>query len=85
LYPTLESCIETVARREYRRALGELLAPQEPDPGLVEKTEMLRLFLQAADFRRLREESERHLGEGRSVRFVLRRKRETVEHEMVVC
>jgi wyosine [tRNA(Phe)-imidazoG37] synthetase (radical SAM superfamily) len=41
------------------------------DKNLEQKIELLRLFLETADFRQLRAESERHLSEGKIVRFVL--------------
>ena len=38
---------------------------------LQERLETLRLFLEATDFKRLREKYERHLTAGRRVRFIL--------------
>jgi hypothetical protein len=46
-----------------------LLLEGESRPGLVERTELLRLFLETADFGELRGRSEPHLLEGKRVRF----------------
>ena len=71
LVPDLSHCIETAAKNEYRAAMAKLLAAGEGDEDLQQRLELLRLFLETADFRRLRRESEKHLREGSSVRFVL--------------
>ena len=71
LFPDLSHCIETVARNEYREALGRLLASGEGGEELKEKVELLRMFLETMDFRQLRKESEEHLVGGREVKFVI--------------
>ena len=71
LIPDLEHCIETVAKREYATVLKQLLAPGQTNNKLQEKAEVLRSFLETADFKRLRSESERQLMEGGRVRFVI--------------
>jgi hypothetical protein len=69
LIPDLEHCIETVAKREYELVLKQLLTRKRRNKGLEEKLEILRLFLETADFTKLRAESEKHLVEGKAVRF----------------
>ena len=71
LSPDLSHCIETVARNEYREALGKLLTSGEGGEELKEKVELLRMFLETMDFRQLRKESEEHLLEGRKVKFTV--------------
>ncbi len=71
LVPDLGHCIETVAKREHAAALKQLLGPGQSNKELEEKLEILRLFLETADFKKLRAESERHLLEGRIVKFVV--------------
>ena len=71
LIPDLEHCIETVVKREYATVLKQLLAPGHTDNKLQEKAEILRSFLETADFKSLRSESERQLMEGGRVRFVI--------------
>ena len=71
LVPTLTSCIETTAKREFARSRDEYLSKGEEDGALVERLRILVMFLESADFRKLRSESESHLTEGRTVRFVV--------------
>lgn len=70
LQPDLAHCIETVAREEFGRSMRLLLAG-ERTPGLAEKTDLLRLFLETADFSELRRISEPLLAGGRRVTFVV--------------
>lgn len=71
LEPTLTSCIETEARKEYAVTLRRLLAGEESHQQLEEKVELLRLFLESSDFRQLRAEYEPHLLAGERVRFTI--------------
>jgi hypothetical protein len=71
LVPDLSHCIETVAKKEYRETIERILNTAEASNELEEKAEILRLFLQAANFKRLRTESERYLVSGRKVKFVV--------------
>jgi hypothetical protein len=84
LVPDLSSCIETLARREHEQAVKKVLAADEPDDALVEKAETLRVFLETADLRRLRAESEKHLLEGRKVRFVISLEDGVARHDIQV-
>lgn len=70
LVPSLDSCIETVARREYQEAKARLLAGEE-DEELQQRVELLRMFLETMDFRELRKQSEMHLAAGRKVKFTV--------------
>jgi hypothetical protein len=70
LHPDLSRCIETVARDEYERGLRTLLAG-EGEQQLAERTELLRLFLETADFSDLRRRSEGHLLQGKEVAFTI--------------
>lgn len=71
LVPDLTHCIETIARKEHTAVLKQLLTYGHEDKELEEKSEILRLFLETADFRQLRAESEKRLMEGREVKFVV--------------
>ena len=71
LRPSLEECIETLAKREYEKGLRSCLDSEKDGDELMEKVELLRFFLQSADLRRLRAESERWLSRGKGVKFVL--------------
>lgn len=71
LLPDLAHCIETVARDEYTAIYKQILAPGQINRELADKLEILRLFLETADFKKLRAESEQLLMEGEKVRFVV--------------
>ena len=71
LEPNLEACVETQARREYNRLAGELFKGAEETDG-AERLELLRLFLESADFKKLRAGSEKYLIEEKKVRFIVR-------------
>jgi hypothetical protein len=68
LYPTINACIETQAKRLFNQTASQLLKSPE-DPNLRKQLETLRLFLEQADFRKLRAESESLLLEGKKVTF----------------
>ena len=71
LVPDLTHCIETVAKKEHAMILKQLLTPGKVNKELEEKLEILRLFLETADFKKLRSQSEKQLMEWREVRFVV--------------
>jgi len=84
LVPDLSHCIETAAKREYEGTLKQLLARGETNRELEEKAEILRLFLQTADFKKLRAESEKFLIEGKVVKFVIYAERGVPRYAMQV-
>ena len=84
LAPNLSSCIETVAKREYAETTKRLLASEKHDRELAEKAEVLRVFLENADLRRLRAASEEYLLAGRRVVFRLSLDDDISKHEMKV-
>ncbi len=71
LAPDAHHCIETVARNEYRRCVDACFRLDRLEPELEVRVEILRLFLEQADFRRLRRESETFITAGRPVRFLI--------------
>ena len=84
LEPTPSACIETVAKKEYERVLSRLLKAREEDPQLAEELELLRLFLESADFGELRSRSDEFLLAGRRVEFRLRSKGGTTGYEIEI-
>lgn len=70
IIPDLDHCVQTRARQEYAAIMSKIMSGDD-SPGLEDRLEMLRAFLEEADFSRLRRESEAHLTQGRKVRFVL--------------
>ncbi|MDY6911102.1 MAG: hypothetical protein SVM79_01905 [Chloroflexota bacterium] len=67
--PDLSHCIQTLARREHERITRQLLESNEVDVNLHQRLELLRMFLESANFGKLRGEYEKHLLEGKRIRF----------------
>ena len=84
LTPTLELCIEGTARQEYKKSADEYMRKGKKDRELEEKIELLRMFLETTDFRKLRAESEKHLIEGKKVRFILTSEKGKPKYEMKI-
>jgi len=83
LEPDLEACVETKAKRLYQQYLSKLLNKSD-EQKLGEKLEILRLFLESTNFSKLRRESEKHLVEGRRVKFIVRSEKGKPEYEMQI-
>ena len=83
LEPELDACVETQAKRLYNQTLSKLLKVGK-NKELEGKLELLKLFLESADFSKLRSESEPHLVEGKKVIFILHLKEGKPEYEMKV-
>jgi hypothetical protein len=71
LYPDLSHCVETQARREYSETMKKLLVAEESSGELQQRLELLHSFLEQTDFRELRRQSEKHLVEGKQVKFTV--------------
>jgi hypothetical protein len=84
LFPDLTHCIETVAKKEYEDITRQLLAG-ESNAELEDRLALLRDFLETADFRELRRQSEELLLQNRKVKFLLFRDREQLSYKMVQC
>lgn len=82
LVPDLNHCIETVAKKKYNETVHKLVSAKDVSAELKDKAEILRLFLETADFKKLRAESEPHLLQGKKVRFVVSLKDGVVKYEM---
>jgi len=83
LEPELDACVETQAKRRYNQIVRELLKKGE-ERELAERLEILRLFLESADFNKLRSESEKHLIEGEKVKFIVHLEEGKPKHEMQI-
>lgn len=84
LEPTVAICIETTAQREYKRVLNALLKEDQEDRRLEEELELLKLFLESADFGHLRSISEKVLLEGRRVECILKSSKNSPGYELEV-
>ena len=83
LIPDLSHCIETVARKEYENLASGYLEAGKGGSEFEEKIEMLRGFLESADFRKLRQQSEEYLLKGQKIKFILYRERGKAKHKMI--
>ena len=61
LVPDISHCIETVAKREYENLARDYLQTGKADSEFEDKAELLRTFLELANFKSLRKQSEQHL------------------------
>jgi hypothetical protein len=83
LFPDLSHCIETVARKEYEDLARSYLQAGKGDSELGEKIELLRSFLESADFKELRQQSEVYLLKGQKVKFILYQERGKANYRML--
>ena len=60
-------CIKCLAEQELNNCLLELLRGEGDDKELAQRFEMLVSFLKSPESRKLRDESERYLAEGKQV------------------
>jgi hypothetical protein len=84
LFPSLSHCIETTARDEFWHSANQYMEGGRKDKKLEEKIELLKAFLESADFRRLRSESERCLVEGKRVKFIICWREDKLDCQMIV-
>lgn len=84
LVPSLSQCIETTARDEFWDSANQYMEGGRKDKRLEEKIELLKAFLESADFKKLRSDSETHLIQGRKVRFIIRWKEGKPSYEMAI-
>jgi hypothetical protein len=84
LVPDLSHCVETVAKKEYENLAKDYLITARDDAESKEKMELLRTFLETADFRGLRKESESYILKGQSVKFILYRQDGEVRYRLIV-
>jgi hypothetical protein len=83
LVPDTTHCIETVAKMEYRELMHSCLQTGTADAYSAEKMELLREFLETADFKALRKQSDEFLLAGKHVSFIIYRHKNTLKYEMV--
>jgi len=84
LKPDLANCIETVTKKEYERTLGLLLKEGAGNEALGERLEVLRLFLESADFGFLRSQYEGYLTERKQVTFLIYPENEKVSYKLII-
>ena len=84
LLPSLSHCIETTANEEFWDSVNQYMESGREDKKLEEKIELLKAFLESADFKKLRSQSERYLVEGKKVKFIICWKVDKPSYEMMV-
>ena len=84
LSPSLSHCIETTANEEFWNSVNQYMESGRKDKKLEEKIELLKAFLESADFKKLRSQSERYLVEGKRVKFVICQKEDKLDCQMMV-
>ena len=84
LFPNLSHCIETVAKEEYWSSVNKFMADEQEDKELQQRIELLKAFLESMDFKKLRRESEKHLMQGKTVKFVIYWESGKPSYDMVV-
>jgi hypothetical protein len=83
LEPSLSHCVETVAKRRYEKVLSLLLGGKQED-SLLDELELLTLFLESADLRRLRSRCEELLLAGRRIEVILKSAQGLLPYEVVI-
>jgi hypothetical protein len=68
-------CIKCLAEKELDSCLEQLLSEEGENRELTDRFQALASFLRSPESEKLRQESERHLAEGRRVRLVVRGER----------
>lgn len=84
LVPSLSHCIETVAKEAYWNLVNKYMRNEPEDKELTRQIELLKAFLEMMDFGRLRSESEMHLVEGRTVKFIIYWQANKPSYDMVI-
>jgi N-glycosylase/DNA lyase len=84
LFPSLSYCIETAAGEEFWNSVNQYMESGQKDKKLEERIEFLKAFLESADFKKLRSQSERYLIQGKQVRFVICWEKGKLCYEMIV-
>jgi len=72
LEPDVSHCIQTVAKKEYEKVLSLLLKNDQADVEKEETLELLKLFLESADFGKLRMRCDEFLLKGKRVAVTLK-------------
>ena len=84
LVPDLSHCVETMARKKYQDLARSYIREGKDDAESQEKIELLRHFLETADFRKLRGESEAYLLKGKKVKFILYREGSETKYRLII-
>ncbi|KPK46319.1 MAG: hypothetical protein AMJ77_06135 [Dehalococcoidia bacterium SM23_28_2] len=78
-------CIKCLAEEQYRDCFRQLLKGGRENEELRETYEAVVALLKSPELQKLRDESERHLAEGRDVKVVLHLGEGEPRYEIKVC
>ena len=82
LVPDSSHCIETVARKEYETLTETLLRNGECDADFEARFELLRMFLEHSDFRKLRKESDSYIQKGQQIKFIIYLEQKKIKYKI---
>ncbi|MCD6230290.1 MAG: hypothetical protein J7J88_00155 [Dehalococcoidia bacterium] len=85
LSPFLSHCIEATARDEFGNVSRTIIQSASDSDVLEERFELLKAFLETADFKKLRCESEKYLIQGKSVKFEIYWQEGHLAYDMLVA
>lgn len=77
-------CIKCLAEKELDSCLRQLLSERGENGEVAERFQALASFLRSPESAKLRQESERHLAEGKKVRLIVHRGRGGPRYEIKV-
>lgn len=84
LNPSLSHCVEATARDEFGNVSRTMMQGASDSDVLEARFELLKAFLEAADFKKLRSESEKYLIQGKSVKFEIYWHEGHLSYDMIV-
>ena len=84
LLPSLSHCIETVAREKFWSLVNKYMVSVQENKEVGSNIELLKAFLESMDFKKLRRESEEHLAQGKTVKFIVYWKEGEPNYDMIV-
>ncbi len=85
LFPTKTKCIESTAKGAYNELMRQYLSSNPAPPDSEDKIELLAGFLNTANFKKLRRESEPLLLRGENVVFTIYNDGAGIRYSMKTC
>ena len=83
LVPDTSHCIETIAKQEYWNLVQDYIRTGKGGINFEEKVDILRGFLESADFRSLRKISDYYLLKGQKIKFIIYQEQGKTKYDMV--
>ena len=83
LVPDTSHCIETIARQEYWNLIQDYIRTGKGSSDFEKKVDILRGFLETADFRSLRKKSDYYLLKGQKIKFIIYQERGETKYNLI--